>query len=66
MTFIPHFKHDDQKNIMFADIAGLSDTSGILVDTVNCLLNRIIFKFAKELKIIVAFQIQAVNNAKGS
>ena len=66
MTFVPHFKHDSAKNIMFADIAGLNDTSGILVDTVNTLLNRIIFKFAKQIKIIIAFQYQAVLNSRGT
>ena len=55
MTFIPHFKFDSKSNIIFADIAGLNDTSGILIDVINCFINRIIFRHSKKIKLLIGF-----------
>jgi len=43
MTFFPHFIRDPNSGIIFADIAGLLDSDGELIQFVNCLINRSIF-----------------------
>lgn len=65
-TFIPHFKIDKEKSMVFADIAGLNDTGGIFIDTINCFINRVIFKHCQRLKIIMAFPINAILEGRGT
>lgn len=38
---------------MYSDIAGLMDTSGDLIDYVNCFMNKKIFNQSKKVKFIV-------------
>ena len=52
--------------MVFADIAGLNDTSGNFVDIINCFIVRIIFRHTKQLKMILAFQIEAILDGKGN
>lgn len=38
---------------MYADIAGLLDSSGDMIELINCLITRMIFNLAKTVKFIV-------------
>jgi len=46
MTFIPHFvkyqNHNDDKGIYYVDLAGLSDTGGLLIQIINALITKMI------------------------
>ena len=54
MTFLPHFVKDlENPNIVYVDLAGQSDSSGIAIDIVNCLIKKMIFKKVKNVRIIV-------------
>jgi len=49
MTFLPDivpFESGDNE-FVFVDIAGLNDTSGNLIELVNCFITKQIFKAAK-------------------
>lgn len=43
-TFIPHFYFDSDAKLLYTDIAGLNDSSGDLVDIINRLITKSIFK----------------------
>ena len=42
-TFIPEFYIDLEYKKIMVDIAGLSDTSGLMIELVNSLMNKFIF-----------------------
>lgn len=52
-TFLPHFINDEVNGVVYADIAGLQDTGGPLVEFTNCFLNKILFQMVKKIKILV-------------
>lgn len=64
-TFFPHFIKDDATGIVFADIAGMKDTDGDLVELVNCFVNKSIFKRAKSLKFLVPMTINQLKENRG-
>ena len=52
-TFMPHFRKRDQNaDILYADIAGLMDTGGRLIDYINCFVNKKLFTIANRVKIL--------------
>ena len=53
MTFMPHFYCVPEHNSVYADIAGLLDTGGNLIQLVNCFIDKWIFSKAKRVKILV-------------
>jgi len=55
MTFLPHFVKDHEAGVVYADIAGLQDTSGDLVEFINCFVTRKIFQMGKNVRFIVPF-----------
>ena len=58
-TFMPGFVADgDGKNdLVYSDIAGLFDTSGILIELVNVFINRKVFCNARKVKFIFALTL---------
>lgn len=52
-TFLPCFrKRSEESDTLFADIAGLLDTSGDLIDYINCFVNKKLFSLASKVKIL--------------
>ena len=50
---MPHFRKKDQHaDVLYADIAGLLDTGGDLIDYINCFVNKKLFTLAKRVKIL--------------
>jgi hypothetical protein len=64
-TFIPHFYYDSDAKIVFTDIAGLNDSSGDLVDIINRLITKCIFKQSKSVKFIIAVTHVAMKEGRG-
>ena len=64
-TFLPQFINDFQSNLVYADIAGLQDTGGPLVEFTNCFLNQIIFKLVKHIKILIPITVNQITEARG-
>ena len=56
-TFFPHFLKDQATGLVYADIAGLKDTDGDLIELVNFFINKSIFKKARSLKFLVPITI---------
>ena len=50
---------------MFIDIAGLKDTGGELVDTLNCIINKIIFSLCKHIKILIPMTYTQIVESRG-
>lgn len=66
-TFLPEFQEDkEDKNLLFVDIAGLSDTSGPMIEMVNTFMNRIILRKAQNVKILMPMQIEQITGGRGS
>ena len=52
-TFLPHFKKKrEDSEILYADIAGLMDTGGDLIDYINCFVNKKLFSLASKVRIL--------------
>lgn len=64
-TFFPHFIKKKSTNEVFADIAGLGDTNGEMVDTINCLINKMIFNRVKSLRFLVPFTHAQIASQRG-
>ena len=64
-TFLPHFINDDLKGVVYADIAGLQDTGGPLIEFTNCFLNKILFQMVKRIKILVPITIDQISQGRG-
>lgn len=52
-TFLPQFQRELNTMDLWADYAGLDDTSGDLIDILNCFLMRQIFQISKSIRILV-------------
>lgn len=39
-TFLPHFHMDEENNLIYVDVAGMLDTSGIFVEMVNSFISK--------------------------
>lgn len=51
--------------MVYADIAGLQDTGGPLVEFTNCFLNQILFKLVKHIKILIPITVNQITEARG-
>ena len=52
-TFLPHFKKKNEiAEILYADIAGLMDTGGDLIDFINCFVNKKLFSLSSKVRIL--------------
>lgn len=52
-TFFPHFVRKETTNEIWGDIAGFNDTNGSMIETINCLINKMIFNRAKSVRFLV-------------
>ena len=64
-TFMPHFYKDEKRKLVFADVAGLQDSDGNLVDFINYVAIRYLLANSKRVKIITTVTMQHIMNAKG-
>jgi len=53
-TFLPDFYPDRKNKVLYADIAGLQDTRGNLMEFVNKFVTKYLFMKSKRIKFIVA------------
>ena len=52
-TFVPHFFYDKERDIVFADVAGLNDTRSDIIRILNCFILQFIFKQAKSVRFLM-------------
>ena len=52
-TFVPHFFYDKERDIVFADVAGMNDTSTGIIRILNCFIMLFIFKQAKSVRFLM-------------
>jgi len=52
-TFLPHFWKDPKNKLVFADIAGLNDAGGVLMNLVNCFVSKKIFQISKSVRFLI-------------
>lgn len=64
-TFLPQFKSDKSTGDLYADIAGLHDTSGPLIDYINSFIMRQLFRIAKSIRLLVPFPVSQISDARG-
>lgn len=50
---------------MFIDIAGLKDTNGEFVDTLNCIINKMIFSLCQKIKMIIPLTMPQIKESRG-
>lgn len=50
---------------IFIDIAGLKDTNGDKVDTLNCIINKMIFSLCKKIKMLIPMTLSQIYEARG-
>ena len=66
MTFLPHFKcRDESSQIMYADIAGLMDTGGDLLEYINCFVNKKLFNMANKVKFLFPITFDSLKEERG-
>lgn len=53
-TFLPCFVNDQKCGLLFADVAGLFDTSGDFIELINVFVNRKILSNSKKVRFIFA------------
>lgn len=51
--------------MIFADIAGLQDTSGEMIDIINSLINKSIFNRAKSLSFLIPLTHTLIQESRG-
>lgn len=59
-TFIPNYQVKADSKIMFIDIAGLKDTGGILIDTLNCIFNKMVFSLCNNIKMMIPITMSSI------
>lgn len=62
---MPHFHYDSDSGLMYTDIAGLNDSSGDLVDLINRLIIKGIFKKSKSVKFMVTITHVSMKEGRG-
>ena len=65
-TFLPHLKLNEATGLIFADVAGLGDTAGNLVDIINCFIDKIILLKAKDVRFIIPLTRSQITEGRGS
>ena len=56
---------DDASGLIYADIAGIKDPDGDLIEYINCFINKSIFKRAKSLRFLVPLTINQLKENRG-
>ena len=67
-TFLPEFAKlqlDQDHSFLFTDIAGVQDTSGNLVDFINCMVDKYIFMKAKSVRFIAPISYSSLTGSRG-
>lgn len=64
-TFFPSFQKVPDSDITFVDIAGFQDTSGVLIEFVNCFIAKLIFLKAKTIRFLVPITYGQVHESRG-
>lgn len=64
-TFLPQFERERNTMDLWADYAGLDDTSGELVDILNCFLMRQIFQISKSIRILAPVSREQITESRG-
>ena len=63
-TFLPKFiqtyTEDGNESVIYADIAGLNDSGGYLIEFINCFVTKELFKRTKHIRFIVAITCNQV------
>ena len=66
-TFFPDFQENpNEKGSYFVDIAGNDDTDGFFIELIIMLINKKIFSWAKEIKILVLFPKDKIFESRGT
>jgi len=65
MTYLPHFVHDGKSKIIYADVAGLFDTHGPLMEYINMFMIKGIFQKAKNMRFIIPLTLGELSQGKG-
>ena len=52
-TFIPHFDLNKDNDLVYADIAGLQDTNGEIIEVLNKFLTKSLFVKAQTIRFII-------------
>ena len=66
MTFLPHFrKKSADSDTLYADIAGLMDTGGDLLEYINCFVNKKLFNMAKRVRFLFPITQDSIKEARG-
>lgn len=62
---MPHFYAVPEHQTVYADIAGLHDTGGNLIELINCFIDKWIFSHAKRVKILVPITQGQITEGRG-
>lgn len=65
-TFFPHFVVKQSTDEVWADIAGFNDTNGEMIETINCLINKIIFNKVRSVRFLVPITHQQITVSRGN
>jgi len=66
MTFLPHFRQrDDSSSVLYADIAGLMDTGGDLLEYINCFVNKKLFNMADKVRFLFPMTFDSIKEERG-
>lgn len=50
---------------MFIDIAGLKDTGGVLIDTLNCIFNKMVFSLCDNIRMMIPLTLSSIKESRG-
>lgn len=56
-TFVPNSYYDAKMNLMLTDVPGLNDTDGVLIEIINNLMIKHIFKKARRVRFLIPISI---------
>ena len=76
MTFLPHFSQrvapasgeagaGEAGKVLYADIAGLMDTGGDLLEYINCFVNKKLFNVASRVRFLFPMTFDSIKEERG-
>lgn len=65
-TFRPDTVPSKDLGVVFVDIAGFSDTSGDMIELINCFVDKFIFNNAKSVRILCPMTIEQITASRGT
>ena len=79
MTFLPHFSQrvapasgeaearaaGEAAKVLYADIAGLMDTGGDLLEYINCFVNKKLFNVASRVRFLFPMTFDSIKEERG-